>query len=483
MSSEPARGRADNAPTRRVLRQPKQERRRAPHWMTALQQTAGNAAVTSLLNTAQRVSPGASASVPAAAVTVMIPGGITDADAPVTVSDYQSLRSALVVSAKRLQERGAAFGDPTAARMQGLSQQVWDENNNIGDKNGPISAADAAYFTGFFNLAAWSQQTVLNEAMAPLIAALVFAQPSPEDQQHLLNLREDIDERMHESFIGRDEDELAKLAGLAGKLTSWTDKTGKWSGRAADYGPADLASRARQIKALSKDLGDKLGTARDVLEIADDLATLAGAQRHPDGTAMMQGIDNFKAGIDLIDKAIGKLGEAVPLFGDLWSKWYKPLVDGCVAGLTKLAGLMEKSDREMAVAEWMMAQSTGRLDRDSNGAPVIPAEFIAKGDFPGGQPVFSYLYCLRRGRQPPRMSADVKVFFLDRADIMNQATADSGSDSARGSGDKLTSEWDLFSPSTWGTANHETNLARWLPAHWETVWAMLYGGYGRYIPH
>jgi hypothetical protein len=483
MSSEQARGRAEEAPVRRAQRQPKQERRGALHWMAALQRTAGNAAVTSLLNTVQRDSPAAPASASAVAGTVTIPGGITDADAPVTVSDYQSLRLALVVTAERLQERGAAFDDATAARMQGLSQQVWDEYNKIGDKSGPVSAADAAFLAGFFNLAAWSQQEVLNEAIAPLIAAVDSAKPSPEDQQRLENLREDIDEKMHESFIGRDEDKLAELAGLAGKLKSWTTKTSEWSGRAADYGPADLASRAKQIKALSKDLGDKLGTAREVLEIADDLATLAGAQRHPDGTAMMQGIDDFKSGIDLVDKAIGKLGKAVPLFGDLWSKWYKPLVDGCVAGLTKLAGLVEKSDREMTVAEWMIAQSTGRLERDSNGAPVIPAEFIAKGDFPGGQAVFSYLYCLREGRQPPEMSADVKVFFLDRTDIMNQVTADSGSDSDGGSGDKLTSEWHLFSPSTWGTANHETNLARWLPAHSETVWAMLYGGYGRYVPH
>jgi len=266
-------------------------------------------------------------------------------------------------------------------------------------------------------------------------------------------------------------------------VKSWNSKVGEYTGTVETHtkelqgleGTVDVVQAAKKLKDLSKDIGEELGKAKEILTIADDVATIAGAQGHPDGTEMMKGIEQFSAGIDLVDKTVGTFAKVVPVFKDLWDKWYKPMVDACVKGLIKLAGLMEIKDREDVVGMWDVEQTGGTLERDANGAPVIPSLYIAKGDFPGGQAVFSYLYCLREGREPPPMSDEVKVFFLDRKDIMNEIGS--------GSDDALTSDWKLLSPSTWSLKGRITNLIAWLGGHWETVWSMLYGEYGRYVPH
>ena len=97
---------------------------------------------------------------------------------------------------------------------------------------------------------------------------------------------------------------------------------------------------------------------------------------------MMKGVAQFAAGMDLLDKVIGKWGKAVPVFGDLWSKWYKPMVDAAIKGLTKIAGLMEIKDREQVVGEWMIDDSSG-ANRDANGAPVHPQAVPGEGRVPG----------------------------------------------------------------------------------------------------
>jgi hypothetical protein len=71
------------------------------------------------------------------------------------------------------------------------------------------------------------------------------------------------------------------------------------------------------------------------------------------GTAMMTGIKQFSAGIDLVDKVIGTFGKAVPLFGDLWSKAYKPMIDACVKGLGVIARAEELRGREFEVLDLM----------------------------------------------------------------------------------------------------------------------------------
>jgi hypothetical protein len=502
-------GRAKQAPP------PKAKEPEPKHWVLGLQRSAGNAAVTSLLDPGPRPATGAPRSPaparnaaggtgagsggPAAPVqrdtgtaaptagasataSFTIPASLTGGEKDQVVTDREGARAALLMVSIGLDDRAGSLDADGEAALHRMAKLTRDEAGKLATP-GALSTSDASYLNGFVAITAAGEQQAFEQAVGRLLDLFKQAEPTPEEQAQIEGLEDQLAEALHQRFIAHQKDELKQLIELDGKIKEWNGKVGEYAGKAADHakdleglkGAADVAKRAQQLKDLSKSLGEKLGKAKEILEIANDVATIAGAQGSPDGTAMMQGIQQFSAGIDLVDKSIGKFAEAVPLFKDLWSNYYKPLVDGCIKGLTKLAGLMEVKDREDVVGMWNVDDTGGMLERDGNGAPVIPKLSIAKGIFPGGQPVFSYLYCLREGREAPPMPEAVKVFFLDRHDIMNEI--------ASGKDDELTSDWKLFSPSTWSSKGRITNLVSWLPGHWQTVWSMLYGEYGRYVPH
>jgi hypothetical protein len=451
------------------------------HWVLGLQRRAGNAAVTALLDRGP-AAPVRRAPDIATAASFTVPASLSGAEQDQVVTDRDSCRRALLLVSLGLDERAGDLDPAGEAALHNMARLTRAEAAKLAGP-GPLAAADAGYLNGFLALTASGEKQAFQAAVQRLLDLFEQAEPTPADRAQLEALEDDLAEALHQRFIAHEEDELRKLVDLTGKVKSWNAKVGEYAGKVADHakhagdirGVDDVAARAKQLKELSKSLGEKLGTAKEILEVANDLATIAGAQGRPDGTAMMQGIGQFAAGIDLVDKSMGRFAKAVPLLGELWSKYYKPLVDGCIKGLTKLAGIMEVKDRSDVVAMWNIDETGGMLERDANGAPIIPKLYVAKGIFPGGQPVFSYLWCLREGRDAPPMSEAVKVFFLDRRDIMNQIASTKS--------DELSSDWQLFSPSTWGSSGRATNLETWLPGHWQTVWSMLYGEYGRWVPH
>ena len=115
----------------------------------------------------------------------------------------------------------------------------------------------------------------------------------------------------------------------------------------------------------------------------------------------------------------------------------------------------------------MIDDSSG-ANRDANGAPVIPKLYLAKGAFPGGQPVLSYLWCLREGRNPPALGPAVHDFLYKNMSLFN---------AAEGKGNELDYTFHLFSK------NELVKPEKWLAAHWADVWSMLYGRFGSYVPH
>ena len=464
-----------------------------PASVLRLQRGAGNAATAALVQPSGQGPPGQRTPrvqrepVPetTAASTggrLTIPATLLGGDHDQVVSDRADAASALSVVAAGLDERASTLDTDGETSLRGMARLTRAEAAKLASP-GPLSPGDASYLNGFLTITASGEKQAVDSAVQRLVSLFEQAQPSPDDVTRIEGLEDDVAETLHQRFVARKKDEIKRLIELSEKVKSWNSKVGEYSGKVQEQskklegikGVADAAERAKQLKGMSKDFGEKVDKAKEILEVANDLATIAGVQGQPDGTEMMKGIAQFSAGIDLVDKSIGKFAEAVPVFKDLWSKWYKPLTDACVKGLVKIAGLMEVKDREDVVGMWNIEDTGGSLARDTNGAPLIPRLYLAKGDFPGGQAVFSYLYCLREGRPTPALSEDVKVFFLERRDIMNEV--------ASAASDEMTADWKLLSPSTWSLKGRETNLVSWLTTHWETAWEMLYGRYGRYVPH
>ena len=113
------------------------------------------------------------------------------------------------------------------------------------------------------------------------------------------------------------------------------------------------------------------------------------------------------------------------------------------------------------------------MARDANGAPVLSHQAIVGRYFPGGQPVFSYVYAVRFGGDPP-LTDEVRDFFLDRKDLLNVQEEKS---------DELSEgTWHLLSPGTWSRSGRHNNVGEWVASHIDKVWSVLYGDLGRSIP-
>ena len=69
-------------------------------------------------------------------------------------------------------------------------------------------------------------------------------------------------------------------------------------------------------------------------------------------------------------------GKAVPLFGELWSKWYKPMIDACVKGLRVLARYEERQGREEGNARH--SYITSKLPASDSSVPGV-ADFRRVG--------------------------------------------------------------------------------------------------------
>ncbi|NJL87170.1 MAG: hypothetical protein HC886_16280 [Leptolyngbyaceae cyanobacterium SM1_1_3] len=411
----------------------------------------------------------------------MAPTSLTGFANDIRCNDRAPTSAALKLIGLNLKEKALEFEDQHAQKLISMGNQAIAEAQKC-EGEGALSASDVGYLNGFVGIIALGVEQIVQQSVNELMGQLstfLGAEPSPEDIQRMQYLEQDFAEAMHQGFISRDTSKTKKLLELHEKVSGWNKKIGNYAGKAekgANWTSLKtIGEYAKKAEEVSKLFGERLNKAKEVLTIAQDLATVVGVDGQGDGTTMMQGINQFAAGIQLVDKIVGsKFGKAVPVFGDLWSKWYKPMVDACVKGLSKIAKLMERKDRETEFGFWLVEGA--QMKRDGNGAPLIDPLFIAKGTFPGGQAVFSYLWCLREGRDPPAMSPDVKKFFLAHSDYIN-SVQDSGK------GKELTNDWELLSSSTWSTEGRKTNLVTWLASNWSQMWAMLYGEFGYHAPH
>jgi hypothetical protein len=391
----------------------------------------------------------------------------------VPATDQAGARQALTILAIRIREIKEEVDESSAPSLDSAASII-DEERVKHSGDGALSGADVSNLNNLVSLTRPVVLKAYQDSAARFLSLLPQLLPSSEDTQRLQWMEEDIAEAMHGQFLKGDKSGLAKILDMTNKVKEWNSTIGDYAKKTEEWGKKldgvkaakDASDAGKRVKDLSESLGEEIGQIKDVVSIAKDLSTVVMATDAGNGTEMMKGVAQFEAAMNLLDKVIGKWGKAVPVFNDLWSKWYKPMVDAAIKGLSKIAGLMEVKDRDDVIGGWMV--EGGSTPRDANGAPIIPKLYQAKGAFPGGQPVLSYLWCLREGKPPPAMSAPVHDFLYKNKDLFNEAFGKEG---------ELDYKFHLFSK------NELVNPERWLEAHWADVWKIVYGRYGSYVPH
>lgn len=411
-------------------------------------------------------------------VTWIAPAEVTLFGQPVPCTDKEQVAAVLRALAIQLREQGGALDTDAETALLGMADKVDAEVAKYA-VGGALEAGDPAYLTGYVDLARSLASQQLEAAVSRFVSQLSFPAWDQEGYQKVID---DLNEQSHLAFIASNQDALAtivdtvtKAKDLNGKIGGYTEKVESVKKQIGDVkGLTKIFDMSKKIQDLNKAFGEQVDEAKKVVDVVHDIAILTGVTGTSNGTTMMEGINQFEATMRLLDKTVGKFGKAVPVFGDLWTKWYKPMTDACIAALKKIAKYDEREGRELEIAGMMIAQGDGSVVRDGNGAPVLTPAAIAGGYFPGGQAVFSYVYGVRQGATPA-LTAEVRDFFLDRKDLFN-VQEDEQEKVKEG-------DWSLFSPSSWFRSGRKNNVGAWVASHIDKVWGVLYGDIGRFIPH
>jgi hypothetical protein len=422
-----------------------------------LQRKAGNAAVTALV---QRDTPTATAVVWKIPTDLLLPGLSPEA------STGDEVHSIISFASLQLQEQANSLDDTAAESLRGMARQMTAEAGKFAGKP-TLDAGDPKYLTNYLNMAGQLAQREVAAAVERAVSTLEI--PDGKDDGMWQRIQEDLDEKAHQAYISTNQDQLGKVLGMikkteeiSGQIKEYTSKVQEVTKHLSSLkAVAKVGEMAKSIGELNAKFAAQVAEAKKTVDLIRQIATAAGVDNTSNGTAMMQGVNAFEAGIGLVDKVIGSsLGKAVPVFGDLWNKWYKPMVDACIKSLKIIAGTDERQGRELIVVNFLT-----RGEKMPNGAPKLGKYEESQNYFPGGQQVLTYLYGVRSGNRVPLDDA-TKKFFLARTDIFN----------VNEKTDQLhDGEWHLFS------ANKQDNVSGWIAAHIDKVWAMLYGDLGRYI--
>ncbi|HLL69423.1 MAG TPA: hypothetical protein VK453_27455 [Micromonosporaceae bacterium] len=448
-----------------------------PDAVLQLQRDAGNRAVAATATGPG--APSATAGPTDAAPTVVwtAPADASPSGRPVSCHTGPEAAAVLRFLAARLRETGDSLDEAGTSALAGMAAQVEAEAQRYAETT--LEPRDPGLLNGYVSLARSLAQQEVEAAITRSLPALALPDGDLAALEHAL---EQLAEQSHQAFIAASPDALAQVLTAIDKANALVGAVKEYAGKVQQV--TDLLSGVRAVKTLGDlakrvggvagSIAEQIASARKIIGVVHDVAVLGGITGTANGTAMMSGIRQFQAGIALVDKSIGRFGAAVPLFGDLWSKIYRPMIDACIKGLKVLAKADERRGRMVELAGLlMMGAGDGAVIRDANGAPVLSPGAVAGNYFPGGQPVFSYVYAVRQGGRPP-LPAAVRDFFLDRTDLFNVREAEN---------EQLSSgEWEIFSPSTWSRSGRRDNVSTWVSQHIDKVWGMLYGDLGRYLP-
>lgn len=272
-----------------------------------------------------------------------------------------------------------------------------------------------------------------------------------------------IKEELHFAFMqGASEDFITTLKqGLESidKYRGYAAKVGEWAKKATDAVKAVKASEyLEKFGKGSSALGEGISKMKTLLDAAK---AIKGLTTNQGGGAQFNDIAKFEAAIQAIDVAM-TFAKAVPLLGDLWSNYYKPLTEACIKHLKAIARADDKNMRDLTLVEWMTHPDK---PRSATGAPLLPNNSLISRYFPGGQPILDFMWALVNNGSAAA-NATVEQFFIQHKDLLNA-----------GQDDKLEtkSNVDWYNPFTWGNDDSAANLIPWVTRNARTVWSMLYG--------
>lgn len=261
-----------------------------------------------------------------------------------------------------------------------------------------------------------------------------------------------------------DQDRLSKLAKVLDNIKEYKEKVDnvrKWAERTNSI--AKNIKAAEFLETFKKDsetFGTGLKRVREVVTVAQAIQTLSADNGGV--TSASDDINKFRAGLDLIDVGMS-FTKAVPLLGTLWSSYYGPVTRACLNMIERIADMKREEWRGYTYEVEMREAKKG-----PDGVPIIPKDALTY--FPGGQPVYNFMYQIINGGSPTA-SSEVEQFFLRFKKRFNAAEE-------KNNAMPTESRSDWYKPWTWGDEG-APRLLPWIQAHQDIIWAQLYGNLQR----
>jgi hypothetical protein len=429
-----------------------------PDTVLRYQRTIGNAAVQRLMHgVIQRDDP------PAQVATWRAPAIFDDLGDTVASSKRDGgMLVVLIVSRCGVLRRALGERPPGQAALESIDGDVESITRAIGaydHGDDPLTREDvellndwAEVVTALYREGVASIQASIRAEIRPLTRA--------PDLSRLDAVTAEAAEALHTAFnageTGSSIQQLRSVIDTIEEYRSSAHNVVEWSERIGNVLQFDRASRfLSAIGERSAALGDGIQKVQHVLTVATSLSTILGGTS---GSEMHNSVSQFRAALDLIDVAMN-FADAVPLLGTLWSSYYSPMTRAILDGIERLEQLRDRQNRDLAQVNWMTPNSR----RDSHGVPIIPVGLASA--FPGGQPVFAFMYRLMNDMDP-EVTPAVEAYFAANADRFN-----AGLPSGRELETESSAPWyDVFASD-----DRAPELLGWVMRNRNAVWAQLYG--------
>ncbi len=392
--------------------------------------------------------PGATAAPPAAAATW---------DAPDFGLATQTLQARSACHRIESEARRLELAGFDGMAIYGEEARSWAES--MGGAMRPLTAREATQLTEFGVEFKAEQDKAVRKVAEALVAQLTkWIDAKPISDEDLFELRETV----HHQFVRSvDTDVLSQTVELVGKAEELIGEVAKWGKRAENA--KHVIAQAKKLEDINKgikEISDKVGEVKKVLELAQNIGKMTGALGKTPG-----GVDDIgamEAALDVADFAVSKL--EVPGFKQLWDGYIFKAAKICLKQLRALKEQLYKGDRAEGV-RFFFEQSRGRAT-----APSIKDAYFHGVDpsqhFPGGQPMLDFMWRLMR--DPDSVSsvpAGIEDFFVEWRDQMN-----AGAGEKLESDDDITNLWNVFS------RERAPNIVGWLRRNRDEAWVKLYGG-------